>query len=316
MDGNLWQPEMEFISCDLCGNTTTIPLYGLTDTFHDLPGEFTLCRCTNCGLMYLNPRPTAQSLLHYYPEHYTNYRPPIAAEPCGLMRWIRRHKLLRRRQVVERYSGQTSGKILDVGCSTGLFLYEMQQAGWEVAGIEPVAAAALQAQRLGASVFIGTLEEAPYPPETFDALTFWDVLEHTVSPTRALAKAASLLRPGGTLLVSVPNWQSVGRFVFGPCWQGLDPPRHLYVFTRPTLTQLLARAGLQIQNWVCFMPGYFVTTMSIYRWLKQHAPALATPVARILALPGMRFPFEPWFLVNNWLKKGPIITVVAHKPQQ
>jgi 2-polyprenyl-3-methyl-5-hydroxy-6-metoxy-1,4-benzoquinol methylase len=309
--------EVEKVPCILCkgsGTTESLPRYTLSDTFHEIPGTFVLRRCLRCGLMYLSPRPTPATISAYYPTEYTSYRRPIEDERLALMRWIRRRKLTTRRHLVERYSGQRKGRLLDVGCSTGLFLHEMAEDGWQVAGVEPIAFAAEFAQRRFAlNVFQGTLHDAPYEPASFDVVTFWDVLEHTFSPVDELAKASSLLRPGGLVALSIPNWNSWDRWLFGRHWQGLDPPRHLYVFTQETLTAMLTQTGLSVMAWVCFMPGYFSSVMSLERWLKTISPRFSRFVKQVLSLPGMRFPFEPWFSIANWMKKGPIISVFARK---
>ena len=175
--------RFEEVACDLCQSRASTVLYVLTDTLHHLPGEFTLRRCQQCGLMYLSPRPTADTLSDYYPPDYQPYRPPIEDERLRLMRYMRRRKLIKRRQLIEKYSGQKSGRVLDVGCATGLFLHEMQLAGWAAMGVEPVQSAAEFArQRFGLEVFQGWFGEAPFAAQSFDAITFWDVLEHTFSP--------------------------------------------------------------------------------------------------------------------------------------
>jgi SAM-dependent methyltransferase len=304
----------ERVACDLCGSTDASVLYALTDTAHGQPGEFELQRCRACGLMYLSPRPTPDTIARYYPEDYAPFRPPIEDESFALMRWMRRRKLSRRRTLVERYAGRRQGRLLDVGCATGLFLHEMVQSGWAGAGVELTGPAAEFAHsRFGLDVFQGLLADAPFAEASFDAVTFWDVLEHSFSPRHELERVAQLLRPGGVLALTVPNWNSFDRGLFGRHWQGLDSPRHLYVFTRPTLTRLLEQAGFTDLQWLCFMPGYFTFLPSLQRWLNAAAPGLAGPVMRLLNFPGMRLPFEPWFSLMNSLQRGPIISVFARK---
>ena len=306
--------RVEEVPCNLCGATESLPLYTFTDADAQIPGRFVLRRCLRCGLMYLSPRPTHESFVTYYPAEYEPYRPAIGDERWALMRWIRRRKLAKKRRLIERYSGQTEGCLLDVGCSTGLFLHEMAQAGWQVLGVEPVASAAEYAQRrFGLGVFHGTLGNAPYEPASFDVVTFWDVLEHTFSPIDELAQTARLLRPDGLLVANVPNWDSPDRRLFGRYWLGLDPPRHLYAFTRQTLTAMLTQAGFLVLDWVCFTSGYFSFVISLERWLETVDPGLSRFVGRVLSLPGMRFLFEPWFTFTNLLGKGPNISVVACK---
>lgn len=311
---SLKDPLVESVACDLCDSDASTPLHIMTDTFYDLPGIFVLQKCSQCDSMYLSPRPTRQTILNYYPDTYSNYQPAIEDEPFFLMRRLRRNKLLQRRKKLMRYSGLYNGDLLDVGCSTGLFLSHMAQTGWSVRGVEPVESAATYARnKFNLDVFNGMFLDAPYPPESMDVITFWDVLEHTFSPSAELRQAAALLRPGGLLAISIPNWDSPDRILFRQYWQGLDPPRHLHVFTRKTLTQFLTQAGFDVLAWDCFMPGYFATVMSVQRWCKVHCPRLAPTIARILNLPGMRFPFTPWFTISNWFNKGPLITVFACK---
>jgi len=264
--------------------------------------------------MYLSPRPEREAITAYYPEEYEPYRPAIGDEQWALMRWMRRRKLVKKRRLVEHYSGCTQGRLLDVGCSTGLFLHEMAQAGWQVAGVEPIVPAAEYARRrFGLNVFRGMLSEAPYEPASFDVVTFWDVLEHTFSPVDELAHAARLLRQDGLLIANVPNWDSLDRWLFGHYWLGLDPPRHLYVFTRRTLTTMLDKTGFSILDWVCFTSGYFSFVISLEHWLETISPWISKCAKQVFGLPGIRFLFEPWFTLNNWLGKGANISVVARK---
>ena len=306
--------EVEESGCDLGHTAVADPLYTFTDILYNLPGEFTMRRCRQCGLMYLSPRPTPHSIALYYPQDYTSYRPPISDERFALMRWIRQRKLQKRRLLIEQYSQRQSGAILDVGCATGLFLDEMIRAGWQGYGIEPIESAAQFARsHFGIEVFQGMLADATYAANSFDAITFWDVLEHTFSAKETLSQAAALLRPGGIVAISVPNWDSWERRWFGRHWQGFDPPRHLFVFTRATLTTLLEEAGFAVLDWVCFMPSYFSFVISLDRWLRATRPGMATAVSRLTTLPGARLPFEPLFATANRLNKGSVISVFARK---
>jgi len=305
---------MQTTSCDLCNADDSVTLYAGDAWRQSVPNGLALVRCRQCGLMYMNPRPGPAEIGSYYADSYTPYKQAIEDEHGRLMRWARRRKLIARRRIIERFSGLRSGRILDVGCATGLFLHEMALAGWQTAGIEPNASAAHYGRsRFGLDVFEGMIEQAPYRPGSFDVVTFWDVLEHTFSPSETLSRSAELLRPGGLLTINVPNWDSIERQWFGPHWIGLDPPRHLYVFTRDTLTELLYRAGFRPLAWICFMPSFFSFVISLERWLNSAAPRWAAPVSRFLCFPGMRLPFEPAFAMVNRLQRGSVIAVFARK---
>jgi SAM-dependent methyltransferase len=225
---------------------------------------------------------------------------------------MRRRKLALRRRLIERYSHLGRGTILDVGCATGLFLHEMALAGWDAAGVELSGAAAEYGRaRYGLQIHEGTLEEATLAAASLDVITYWDVLEHTFSPRAELEHAATLLRPGGLLVINVPNFGSAERWVFGPYWIGFDPPRHLYVFSRATLARLLAETGFAILGWRCMMPSFFSATVSLDRLLNARMPRWAVLVNRLLSLPGARFPFEPALTLLNWLHLGGTIAVFA-----
>jgi 2-polyprenyl-3-methyl-5-hydroxy-6-metoxy-1,4-benzoquinol methylase len=230
------------------------------------------------------------------------------------MRYMRRRKLIKRRALIEKYSGLKEGRILDVGCATGLFLHEMQTSGWEATGVEPIQSAAEFARlRFGLEIFQGMLGDAPFSPQSFDVITFWDVLEHTFSPSTELSNVARLIKPGGILAINVPNWESFDREPFGANWQGFDAPRHLYVFCRETLTELLSRTGFRVIDWVCFMPGFFTWVLSVQRWLDAKYPKWTKSVMRLLMFPGVRLLFEPWFSFVNWRCTAPVIAVFAQR---
>ncbi len=306
--------EIETTVCDLCGAENARTLY--TNADWKLPGldAFALVQCEQCGLIYLNPRPAPQAIGAFYPQDYAPFRPAIEDEHWALMRWMRRRKMRRRRALVEHYSGTSRGQVLDVGCATGIFLHEMAQAGWETVGVELTPGAAEYArQRFGLEVFTGQLEEAPLAEGTFDAVTFWDVLEHTYSPRRTLKRSAALLKPGGIVAINIPNWESFERRIFGAQWIGLDPPRHLYVFPRHTLTALLEDTGFKVLGWETAMPPYFAFAISLEQWLAVRSPGLGSIAGRILRLPGVRLLFEPYFAITNRLQRSGIISVFARK---
>jgi 2-polyprenyl-3-methyl-5-hydroxy-6-metoxy-1,4-benzoquinol methylase len=143
--------------------------------------------------------------------------------------------------------GLTGGRILDVGCGSGFFLRALDSGKWERFGVETgTRAAALARTHLGESnVFAGTLLDARFDQSFFDVVTFWSALEHTNEPRENLDAARQILRPGGTLIVQLPNAGSYQLRAFKGAWFALDAPRHRYHFTRETLTALLHRTGFE-----------------------------------------------------------------------
>ncbi len=258
---------MERVACDFCGEQLTSPVYDLCDLLLGLPGEFSLVRCENCGLLYLNPRPSWDELRSHYPDQYHPFTGELEHERSLFVRLARRYGVARRcRAVTQR---QRQGRLLDVGCSTGVFLNEMRQRGdWDLHGVEPVASAVTFArQHFGLKVFQGTLLDSAYPNAFFDVVTMWDVLEHVTSPSAHLCEIHRILKQGGWLIVKVPDPQCWEARLFGPFWIGYDAPRHLFGFPRRILVSKLIAQGFEIDSVRCLAGGFFTFTASLGFWL-------------------------------------------------
>jgi SAM-dependent methyltransferase len=117
-----------------------------------------------------------------------------------------------------------------------------------VYGIEPDPRAAAVARSRGLEVYEGTLEESHLPEDAFDAVTMHHVIEHVSDPIATVRSCRRVLRPGGRLVVVTPNLYSLLHRRFRACWRGLEPPRHLYVFSPEALTRCVQRAGLRVEH--------------------------------------------------------------------
>jgi SAM-dependent methyltransferase len=260
---------LEYVACDFCGGTSSSRLYELKDLLIGRPGTFSLVRCDDCGLLYLNPRPTWVELRKHYPSDYHPFTAAVEDETSRFVRWAKRYGILRRcRAITQRRNG---GRLLDIGCSTGLFLNQMQQLNhWEVHGVEPVASAVdFARQRFGLQVFHGTLLDSDYPDQFFDVVTLWDVLEHVAQPNSSLREIYRILRENGLLVLKVPDpycWQAR---LFGPSWIGYDAPRHLFGFPREVLTQQLNIIGFDLVDAYSLAGGFYAFTDSMGFWLDR-----------------------------------------------
>ena len=192
----------------------------------------------------------------------------------------------------------------------------MQSANWEVTGIEiNPHAVQFARQRFELAIIQGELEDVDLPLQSFDAITFWDVIEHTFDPLTTLIKAQSLLKDEGILIMTLPNWESLDRKLFGPTWIGYDAPRHLYIFPREVLNRLLIKAGFEVLDMWCGLGGYFTFIASLRLWLNVHVkiPAFRKGILKILEIPGMRFFFQPLFSIIDRFGTGGTLVVVARK---
>jgi 2-polyprenyl-3-methyl-5-hydroxy-6-metoxy-1,4-benzoquinol methylase len=199
-----------------------------------------ICRCRACGLVRTEPQLTPQELEPYYAEQY--WGGIQAADE----RWIRRDQRFRT-AFLHRFRNE--GRLLDVGCGLGFFLRALDPRRWDRHGVEPMPVPYREAARsLGSERIVNAdLLAAGFPSAQFDAITFWDSLEHLPNPRAILDEAARLLRPGGIVLMGLPNFGSYQARHFGQDWFALSLPHHLYHYTRETLARLLEKSGFRVR---------------------------------------------------------------------
>jgi SAM-dependent methyltransferase len=314
-----WKPGMadhsvtqfEVTTCPMCRSDAGTLLFAGRDLLHGGSAQFQLVTCQVCGHIYQNPRPTVASIGRYYPEDYIPFQRAIEDEPHLWRRLDRRYGRYRRCVAVHQAAGGV-GRLLDVGCATGIFLDGMRQFGWQVQGVEPTWSAVEYARRrFDLDVFHGRLEEARFPAQRFDAITLWDVLEHVHEPRPLLAEIVRLLRPGGLLVISLPNPDSLEARLLGPYWLGWDLPRHLNLFRPALLNRHFRQVGLRVERIRSFTAGYGVLVMSLEQRLRAagfHSPALL----RLLRMPPLRLLAKLYYDgPANWYNLSSIMVVFA-----
>ena len=152
--------------------------------------------------------------------------------------------------MVKKIVGQQSlVKLLEVGCATGEFIKTCRQRfGWEVAGIEPNRRLSDALSREGYPVVPSTLEEAEIPAEQYDVVSLFNVLEHLWDSVYSVKRINRLLKPGGLMVVEIPDFDSPSRRRFGKHWFLYHLPRHLSHFTKKSLTSLMEECGFEKVN--------------------------------------------------------------------
>jgi 2-polyprenyl-3-methyl-5-hydroxy-6-metoxy-1,4-benzoquinol methylase len=248
-------------TCDACGAA-------LGGRCVEGMAEVGLVQC-DCGLVITSPRPTVSEIGAYYPPTYYSYSPTAPSITRQIVDKVKEYKggyptedgFLARAfwrsgaAILQElflfhlpYQGKNQ-RLLEIGCGSGLNLRWASEHAWDVYGLELGERAAAEAHRQGFSnVRCANIEDAEFAADFFDAVLVNHTLEHLYSPTAAIKRSYEVLRPGGTLLVTVPKFDSWPRRVSGKFWAHLDLPRHLHHFTQPVLLKLIRDAGFRVRE--------------------------------------------------------------------
>ena len=246
--------DLRHVACGVCGSDKQQLLGWRGGAAHHQGGgiRVRIVRCGACSHLYPDPMPfPAKDLDGLYKDTsgYFQGHDVEAKKSFGLSLLSQFEKALERR-----------GRYLDVGCGRGELLWAAREAGWEYEGVDPSSTYLGWAQQhLGVEGRIGTLEEAHFPDNHFDAISMGGVIEHLYEPYKTLQEVWRVLRPGGCLWLDAPNedglYMRIGNIymrVLGRDWvinlAPTFPPYHVQGFNQHSLKKLLARVGFDIER--------------------------------------------------------------------
>ncbi|HEX4053356.1 MAG TPA: class I SAM-dependent methyltransferase [Tepidisphaeraceae bacterium] len=282
----------ELVNCPGCSSDKWTPARVVHDWALDPTRQIHIVRCNVCGLHFTNPRPDAEHLPAYYPSDYHCYQPQRGENrrrtkiSTAVRAWVLAsaygspekkprgwHAAVAAIVTLIKparlfgfgipYRGQ--GRLLDFGCGNGTFLRRMASVGWNVTGLDIGADAVAAVAASGIPAFQGTLPHPALPLGAFDVVTMRQALEHVTEPRPVLKAAFDLLRPGGHLVIDVPNYDSWEVEYFDDAAQVLDVPRHVLHFTCDTLRNLLVASGFKVLD---------VRQVSRASWIRKSAAHL------------------------------------------
>jgi len=216
-----------FRKCPACGRDEA--------QAHLEKGGLKLVRCGHCSMIYANPAPAEFASGQYYENTGLEYY----LSPAKLESDYAAVRFERELRVFRRYCSH--GTVLDVGCSSGAFLFQLKThfpGAYEVLGTDVSGPPLDYAESRGIAVLRGNFLEPDFGGKKFDAITFWAVLEHLLEPKRFLERAAAILKPGGFCFALVPNMKSLAARLLGARYRYVYP-QHLNYFTRATVTKLV-----------------------------------------------------------------------------
>jgi SAM-dependent methyltransferase len=232
--------------------------------------RFDLYECNACGLVWIEPLPDPERLAAYYRQEY--YGSP-EAKFTGLMEGLLRRAHARRARALSRRIAVTESRprrALDVGCGRALSLRAFRDLGFRAVGTE-LPGFAFPPSEPGLEFVHAAAESLPFPEADFDLVSMWHVLEHTRDPAAALGELTRVLRPGGLLVLAVPNFGSWQARHFRRHWFHLDLPRHLYHFRPATLVNMLRRQNVQVEelhtrSWDQNLYGFVQSFLNLFCW--------------------------------------------------
>lgn len=265
--------------CPICESADRNVLHKkvVDNVFFCAPGTWTLWGCLSCGVAYLDPRPSVQTIhlaySNYYTHikssdqsayvhhgglrkivrsiisHYANWRYSNKEQPSFSFGVLAAYIFPPLKKIVDHKYRHlcrlplSGGKLLDVGCGNGSFLQLARTCGWDAVGLDPDPKSVSNALGQGLTAYEGGIEYFSGKKELFDVITLNHVIEHVHDPIMVLKAAYTLLKPGGQLWLETPNIDSFGHGFFQTNWRGIETPRHLVIFNRHGISRAFAAAG-------------------------------------------------------------------------
>ena len=285
--------------CSLCNKKGNV---FLKDTIKN--DNFSLLKCTNCGLFFVSPQPSKKELNKFYPNNYYGeggrFKKNIEKYLTNLTNFQRKKEIFKYKQ---------SGKILDIGCGTGKFLNVFDKSKWQKFGIEPnILGYEGATKKDSIKMFNRDLINCELPSGHFDVVTMWHSLEHIDNPLETMREVHRITKEGGIFIISTPNSESLGFKTCQKKWFHLDMPRHLFLYNEKILKKNLEKNNFKtikatspLLEYPLDLCNSISNTLSRSQFVKLAAFPLALGVTQLLKL------------INKFYSRGEIIKIIAQK---
>lgn len=243
------------INCDICDNKKMSYLFR-----KDSVSYF---KCSSCGLKKIYPQPSINKLDEIYNSAYYEYQ---GAWKTDAVRLPKKRTFRDRLDLIPRLENR---RVLDCGCAAGYFLEVAGEYGFIPYGVE-INQAAVSICRNNfphEQIYLGQLENAPFPKEFFYAIFMNDFLEHIKDPVRILKMAYGLLEHGGYLIISTPAADSLSCKIMKSHWPHYKM-EHLFYFSKKSINLMFAKTDFELldikRTWKCLTLDYIKSHLLKY----------------------------------------------------
>lgn len=311
--------KLENICCNLCSSENTVLLFSKPDELTNEETIFSVVKCVDCGLVYVNPRPSVEDIHIFYPKEFLSYQFEVNNSVDTSIRervvsFIVQSSAKQRVQSIKKLLDiHKDMNVLDVGCGKGGFLLELQkEVGCQVTGIDfDKNSVDFCREKLGLDVHCGGVDRLDSMTEKYDLVTMWHFFEHEYDPLTALKRINRRLDVGKYLLIEVPNADSLENRLFGQHSFLYDVPRHLYDFSPTTITKYLEKTGFKLEGmrFPYFSGGWLGSVQSKFFKNKIYSD-LKGNVFLFFILSLLVAPLDILLSMTN---RGSIMTLVAKK---
>lgn len=304
-------------ACCICGTSQWAKPIGTGKDFEyeSSPDSFVAKRCSNCGLVFLDPRPAMSELPTIYGAEYHAY--DFTEEKFGLAYRVRSWLESRR---LRKWCGDLppGARIIDIGAGDGFHLKLLEQLGggkWSLEGVDPDAHAISAARARGLQMHHGLVQDLDLPQDSYDFATLIMTIEHVDSPDRMLEDVASLLKPDGCVGIITDNTGSPDFAIAKRRhWGGYHFPRHWNLFSKASIRKLASNAGLEVVR-IRTLVSPVNWTYTMHNWLKDRGAPKFLYSQFGLDKP---LPLAFFTIMDSLLAvfgKGAILGVVLRKPE-
>lgn len=244
-----------------------------------------LARCSACTLGFLKNQPQEGKLNKFYDvAGYYQFWGDLGQENIRQVEKCKKKTFGKTLDLIEKF--KKNGRLLEIGCATGVLLESARERGWEVYGVECfVDFAQIAKKKVRGKIFQGMFEKAQFENGFFEVVILYDSIEHFVDPLKIIQKVFRILKKGGLIVVATPNLLSLSARLMGKEWTHFKA-EHLFYFSPASIKKILRDNGFDILYLKSALKALSIAYMNsqfqsfptpiltpLFKFLNQHLPS-------------------------------------------